>query len=172
MQTCLRTALRKSLAHNPYRWRATPICNVFFAGQQQFRMLRSSFGYFYFNVLHTLIFFLRFFFYSYRIHQRSRMRAFWRINWHRNNLNHKLRTVRLGWCCLRRTAKNWHSGHSRRYVPASSQLYSNNYNAMKEQIGAVESVKAASDIVCSDLEFRCGWFFFNVLHSMLPSLER
>lgn len=30
-----------------------------------------------------------------------------------------------------------------------------NYNAMKDQIGAVESVKAASDIVCSpDLECR------------------
>ena len=48
MQTSLRTTLRKSLAHNPYRGRVTTlISNISFARPQQFRMFRSSFGYFY-----------------------------------------------------------------------------------------------------------------------------
>ncbi|KAF8807469.1 hypothetical protein BYT27DRAFT_7189537 [Phlegmacium glaucopus] len=39
MQTGLRTALRKSLAHNPCRWRATPTSNTLCARPQQFRTL-------------------------------------------------------------------------------------------------------------------------------------
>ena len=166
MQTSYRTALRRSLAHNPHRWRTGPIATNFFARLQQFRTLRSSFGYLCFNVLHALI--LRF---SSQIHQRTRTRASWRFNRHWNHLNYRPRAVCFGRCCLRRTTKNWHWSCSRRYVPASSHPQSSNYNAMKEQIGAVESVKAASDIVCSR-PWMPSWINFNIMRSMLPSLER
>lgn len=167
MQTSIRQALRKSLTHNPYQWRATPIPNTFLARSQQFRMFRSSFGYFCFKNLHVLTF------------------DIFQLKDIPKNTNSCILTNQLAlessqsqtmhspsWATLSLSNSQKLALKSLREVCTGlTHPHLNNYNAMKEQIGAVESVKAASDIVCfptlNAVEDK-----FNLMCSTLRYLER